>query len=213
MTSKIEIGRPRTVAERLLARGAERVNLLLKVRDGRFSNAVYRSRAGLWAMGLFLPKFQNVLAVLDGPAGRILIPAHNIVTDAGDIYYAQRGAAGSPTNAFGIGELASAGTPGKSANRSGFTVIGSTQKAHTATYPKVSDADADNTGAGADVVTYLQSYAKADFTAASITHGIVTNTAPGASEPILTGYAFASAFGKTASDTLKVFQNHTMNGV
>lgn len=209
----IEIGTPRSTTARILARLAGQVNLLHRIRDPRFVNRVYRSRAGLWAMELLLPRYHNVLAVLDGPEGRFLIPAHNIVGDAGDIWYAQKGASATPTNVFGIGELASAGTPGKAAIRSGFTVIGSTQKAHTATYPKVNDGDTDNTGAGVDIVTFLQSYTKADFTAASITHGIITNTAPAAGEPILTGYAFGAAFGKTASDTLKVFQNHTMNGV
>lgn len=198
-----------------------RTNLLLRSRVARpsvfrrwFDQTIYQSKGGLWIMGLFLPRHQNILAVLRQGDGRMLcIPGANIVTDAGDIYYAQVAASESPTNAFGIGELASAGTPGKAADRSAFTVIGSTQKAHSATYPKTNDADADNTGAGTDVVTRLQSYAKGDFTAASITHGIVTNVTPGASEPLLTGYAFAAGFAKTANDTLKVFQNHTMNGV
>jgi hypothetical protein len=117
------------------------------------------------------------------------------------------------TNVFGIHELASAGTPGKAADRSGFTVIASTQKAHAATYPKTNDGDADNTGAGVDVVTWLASYTKGDFNHGAITHGIITNATPGATEPILTGYAFAASFAKTADDTLKVFVNHTMNGV
>jgi hypothetical protein len=122
------------------------------------------------------------------------------------------GAGETPTNAFGIHELASAGTPGKAADRDDFTPIGSTQKAHTATYPKTADADADNTGAGADIVTYLASYAKADFNAASITHGMITNTGAGAGAPLLTGYAFSAGFAKTADDTLKVFVNHEMLG-
>lgn len=189
--------------------------MLIKERMHRFSNKVFRTAGALWLadQDLVIPRSQNVIAVLVGPQGRFLFGACNIVTDAGDLHYAQRAVAEALTNAFGIGELASAGTPGKTANRSGFTLIGSTQKAHASTYPKRNDADADNTGAGVDVVTFLQSYTKADFNAASITHGIITNATPGASEPILTGYAFAAAFAKTADDTLKVFQNHTMNGV
>jgi len=181
----------------------------------RFRNKVLLTKAGLWVplFDMLVPRHQNVLAVLRTPAGALLIPASNIVTDAGDIYYAQLGASESPTNAFGILELATAGTPGKAANRSGFTVIGSTQKAHDGTYPKTNDGDADNTGAGTDVTTYLTSYTGADFNNGAITHGFITNVTPGASEPILTGYAFAASINKTASDTLKVFTNHTMNGV
>lgn len=189
--------------------------MLIKERLHQFNNRVFRTAGALWMadQDLVVPRGQNVIAVLVGPRGRFLFGACNIVTDDGDLHYAQRAVAEALTNAFGVGELASAGTPAKGANRSAFTMIGSTEKAHAGTYPKRNDGDADNTGAGVDIVTFLQSYTKGDFTAASITHGIITNVTPGASEPILTGYAFAAGFGKTADDTLKVFQNHTMNGV
>lgn len=180
-----------------------------------FLNHVYETKGGILVpmFDAFVPKHQNVLAVLHRPDGKLLIPASNIVTDDGDVYYAQMGAGESPTNAFGILELGSAGTPAKGADRSAFTPIASTEKAHDGTYPKANDGDADNTGGGVDVTTYLTSYTKADFNATGISHGWITNATPGASEPILTGYAFAASFNKTADDTLKVFTNHTMNGV
>lgn len=193
--------------------------MLLKFIVSGFLNAVYRSRAGLWVprFDALVPRHQNILAVLGTEEGKLLIPGSNLVTDAGDLHFAQRAVAESLTNAFGIGELASASPASytKTTHRgtSGWTFIGSTQKAHAATYPKRNDGDADNTGAGVDIVSYLQSYTKADFNAASIESGIITNTSPGASEPILNGYDFASTFSKTANDTLKVFQNFTMNGV
>lgn len=189
--------------------------MLVRSAINGFRNKVVLSGAGLWfpQLDALVPRYRNVLAVLGRPDGALLIPASNIITDAGDIHYAQRGAAETPSNAFGILELGSAGTPGKAVNRSGFTAIASTQKAHDATYPKTNDGDTDNTGAGTDVVTWLTSYSKADFNANGITHGWITNVTPGASEAILTGYAFAASFNKTADDTLKVFTNHTQNGV
>lgn len=150
------------------------------------------------------------------PGGKLLVAASNIVTDDGDLYYAELGAGESPTNDFaaGIFELQSAGTPAKAADRSDFTAIASTQKTIDGTYPQTNDGDADNTGAGADIVTYRVSYTKTDFNASGITHGLITNAGPGAAEPILTGFALPDApFQKTANDTLKVFVNHTMNGV
>lgn len=182
-----------------------------------FLHGIFRSLSGIWVplFDAFIPRHQNVLAVLGRPGGKYLIPASNIVTNAGDIYYAQKAAGETPTNAFGVHELASAGTPGKAADRSTFTMIGSTEKAHTSTYPKTNDGDADNTGAGTDIVTYLATYAKGDFTATGsndVSHGIITNVTPGASEPILTGFAFAASFEKTSDDTLKVFVNHEMSG-
>ena len=138
----------------------------------------------------------------------------NIVTDAGDVYYAQSAVGETPTNDFDSLELGSAGTPAKGADRSDFTPIASTEKLETATYPKTNDGDSDNTGAGVDVATHQFAYAAGDFNHAAITHGWITNPTPGASEPILTGFAFTGgAFAKTASDTLKVIVNHTFNGV
>jgi hypothetical protein len=179
-----------------------------------FAHRVYQTSAALIVpmFDAFVPRHRNVLAVLGTPDGRLLIPASNIVTTAGDVHYAQRGAAEAPTNAFAIAELASAGTPGKSATRSSFTPIASTQKAHAAGYPRTNDNDPDNTGAGTDIVTFLASYTKADFNHAAISHGLITNASPGASEPLLTGYAFAASFEKTSDDTLRVFVNHDFTG-
>lgn len=188
--------------------------MLIRTSASGFRHRVYMTAASIIVpmFDAFIPKHRNVLAVLGRKDGNLLIPASNIVTNAGDVHYAQRGAGETPTNAFGIHELASAGLPAKDADQSDFTVIAGTQKAHTGGYPTTADADADNTGAGADVISYLASYAKADFSHAAITHGMITNATPGAAEPILTGYAFAAAFEKTVDDTLKVFVNHDVTG-
>lgn len=138
----------------------------------------------------------------------------NIVTDAGDTYYAQQAANESPTNNFTQMELGSAGTPAKAADTDDFTLIASTAKTVTATYPKTNDGDADNTGEGPDVVTWQFAWAAGDFNHAAITHGWIVVAAHGAAAPILTGFAFTGgAFAKTASDTLKVIVNHTFTGV
>lgn len=138
----------------------------------------------------------------------------NIVTDAGDLHYAQRAVAESLTNAFGIMELGSAGaTPGKSSNRSNITTkIASSQKAFDGTYPKRNDDDADNTGAGVDIVTFRVSYTTGEANDAAIDRVFITNTSPGASEALLM-YAEFTSFAKTSSDTLKMFVNHTFTGV
>jgi len=189
------------------------MSLLLRERLSQFLNPVYRSKAGLWVGGLLLPKHENVLAVLGTRSGLLLYGAHNLVTTAGDTYYAQRGAGAAPTNAFGLGELSSAGVPAKGATRAAFTPIAATQKTFTATYPKTADADVDNTGAGANVVTYQWAYAKADFAAATISHGQITNAVPAVGEPLLAGFAFTAAFGKTVDDTLKIIVNHQLIGI
>lgn len=180
-----------------------------------FRNKVYESLGSLFVplFDAMIPRHDNVLAVLEGLEGKLLIPAHNIVTSAGDIWYAQKSAGEASTNNFNTMVLDSAGTLGKAAVYSDFTPIGSTAKTVTAGYPKTADADADNTGAATAVVSWLGSWAKADFNNAAISHGMITVAGPSAGSALLTGYAFGSPFAKTANDTLKVFVNHQMLGV
>jgi len=149
---------------------------------------------------------------------------HNIVTNAGDLFYAERGVnTAVPTNftdgagAFdGIMELynGASAAPAKGNDRSDLAglVTGSDQ-AMDSGYPKVNDLDADNTGAGTDIVTYLVSYAKGDANGTGIADVIITNPSPGASEALLMHAEFSASFDKTSNDTLKVFINHQMNGV
>lgn len=157
----------------------------------------------------------DVLAIVtDERTGRCRVhKTRNIVTDAGDIYYAQQSANEAPTNAFTQMELGSAGTPGKAATTSSFTLIAATAKTVKATYPKTADADADNTGDAADAVTWTFEWAAGDFNHAAITHGWIVVAGHGAGAAILTGFAFAASFPKASTDTLKVIVNHTVNGV
>lgn len=177
----------------------------------------YQSLASRW-----FPEFSseqglhmNVLAQLQTPAGVQLIPAHNIITDAGDLWYAQKAMGETPTNDFagGKGVMCSAGTPGKTANYSSFTPIASAALAVDATYPKRNDGDANNTGAGVDIVTWRFSYSAASFANAAITHGLITLTTATGTDPLLTGFAFAASFAKTTSDPLTVWVNHEFLGV
>lgn len=165
----------------------------------------------------------TVLAVLrNEEAGmELIIPGLNIVTDAGDLYYAERGCNETPTNFTtgatwdGIMELynGASAAPAKGNDRSDMAglVTGSAQDID-ATYPQTNDADGDNTGAGVDIVTYRRSYTTAQANAATISDVIITNPTPGASEPLLNQAEF-TPFTKTSSDTLKVFVNHEMLGV
>ncbi len=179
-----------------------------------FINRVLLSKSGIWfpGLGLVLPRHHNVLAVLTTPEGKRLIPAANIVGNAGDVYYAQLAAAEATTETFDRQVMCTAGTPGKAANRSSFTEIAASIKALDGGFPKTNDGDADNTGAGIDITTWLTSWTKGDFNDGAITHGMIVGSSPVSNDPILTGYAFASTFAKTADDTLKVFVNHPFDG-
>lgn len=143
----------------------------------------------------------------------------NIVTDQGDLHYAQRGAAETPDEFTAAAcEYGTAGNAvGKGTDRSDITTKTTGSLIETdATYPKADDQDGDNTGAGADIVTWRFSYGTGDGNDPSIDRLIITNWAggaPGASEVTLMYALFGSSFTKTASDTLKIFVNHTFTGV
>ncbi len=154
---------------------------------------------------------------------RRVYKSKNIVTNAGDLFYAERGVAQAiPSNfvdgagAFdGVMELynGASAAPAKANDRSAMVgLVSGSEKAMTSSYPKLNDADARNTGAGADVITYLASYLTSEANAASIADVILTNPSPGASEALLMHAEFGTPFEKTSADTLDVFINHTITG-
>lgn len=153
----------------------------------------------------------------------------NLVTNAGDLYYAELGVAGtqptdftdavSPYTFNGQMEIfkSVSAAPVKTAVRSDMTgktdpTVGTTLKAIDSAYPKVNDLDTDNTGKGADVLTYKTSYTAGDWSdAASMDDVDITNPSPAAGENML---IWADGLGllKSASDTAAVYFNHAFNG-
>lgn len=166
----------------------------------------------------------NVVAVLRRPESGLLVPhwffGMNIVTDDGDKYYALKGAGETPaTNENFIQarcELRNmSDTPAKGDTYTSVAgPITASRKTITGTYPKTNDTgDADNTGDAVDAVSYAYSWTTSDFNDAAIQGGCLhDNASPVGATKLLTHFSITS-FGKTASDTLKLFVNHTMNGV
>ena len=145
---------------------------------------------------------------------------HNIVTNDGDLYYAQKSVGGTPTTDFGGSDgrmelRTGSATPAKAHVYSDVTTpVTASRKAKDNTYPKTADDDSDNTGAGADIVTWRTSWTTSDFNATAIIGGCfhVGGASPASGSKLLTHFSITS-FNKTASDTLKIFVNHTFNGV
>lgn len=160
-----------------------------------------------------------------GKVVRIIEEGPNIVTDAGDRYYAQRGAAETPTHTFGTGRLVVAksmtvtGASKKSATFGkfiGITAGYTARKTYESGYPKTSDSDTNNTARTADGVTYKAIYGTA---AANFTIGAVGISRPaGATSSngqLLAAKTLptASKVLKTSSLTLTVYVTHVFNGV
>lgn len=160
----------------------------------------------------------KVLAVLRDPGleREIVIPGLNIVTNDGDLYYAQSAVAETPTDDFdaaGAGwRLGTSATAPTKSDTDVTTEDSAGRKATDGTYPQTNDADGDNTGSGVDIVTWRVSYTTAEAIITGIQEGAIVDdrTTPTAA---LTHFLFAASFNKTASDTLKVFVNHEMLGV
>jgi len=159
---------------------------------------------------------ENVIAVITrGDGSKEIHRAKNIIGDEGDKYYAQKSCGETPTNTFancvlGTGTAATA----KTDTYDQVTPIAGSNKAVTAGYPKTNDDDTDNSAdKGVDVVTWKFEWAAADFSDAAIAEGCITIAAPTTGSPLLTRWLFAAAFAKDADTTLKIFVNHTANGV
>ncbi len=146
----------------------------------------------------------------------------NIVTNAGDHYYAQTAA--EETKLFTVAGMrlgtnaGTATTPVKAdvklQTTTGSALLAASEKAIDATYPQSDDGDGDNTGAGIDIVTWRTSWTVSEANSANIaTVDLPDSLTDGSITQSLSIANFAAKFTKSSSDTLKVFVNHTMNGV
>lgn len=162
--------------------------------------------------------FGTALAILTDPLRelQLVIPGINIVTNDGDIYYAQMSCGETPTDDFdgansGL-RLGSTNTAPTKADTDVTTFLSGSGHALDASYERTNDPDADNTGSGAKVVTWRFSYTTGEGNVSGIQEGAIVDhrTTPTAA---LTHFLFASSFSKTGTDTLKVFVNHAFTGV
>ena len=199
---------------------------MFEILKGKYINPVWRIFKGE-RVGV---RGKVVFCLTDPITGEVLQTreTENIVTDDGDLYYAERGAlltvgatiSPVPTNftdANGVPDMQqelydnTGGVPGKASDRSSAGVLIGAIKALDSGFPKVGDADADNTGSGVDIITYKVTYTTAQVNGA-IDEVILTNPTPGASEPVI---LFADGLNttKTTANGLKTFVNHEMLGV
>ena len=158
---------------------------------------------------------ENVIAVITHADGsKTIRRGKNIITDAGDVYYAQRACTETPTNTFANLYLGSTAVPstGKASTYASHTPIASTSKAKASGYPKSNDNDANNLDAAADVISWKFAYTANEFTASSVTELVVAKAAASGTDPVLSHAAFSPAFAVTAADVLTVFLNHTVTG-
>jgi len=146
-----------------------------------------------------------------------IVDGKNLVTDYGDLYYAQMAAGETVSQDMdganaGI-RLGSCNTAPNKTEDDVITFLSGTIMTLDTGYEKTSDTDSDNTGAGTDIVTWRYSYATDQGNVSGIVEGAIcaNRTTPSGTD-CLTRFTFASAFTKTSSDTLKIFVNHNFYG-
>ena len=173
----------------------------------------------------------------------------NLVPYDGDIYYAQQsayvGSGSAPSPNFYVCSCvlqnpSSADSDGSNAFKNDtFAQVSNPILTGTATsswsvqavesgYPKANDSESDNTGKGANVVTYKFTWTTGQINTGSgnaITGGAIVATGDVTSSSgnaqtipsgtkLLTRWNFANpaSFHKTSTDTLTLYVNHTMSG-
>lgn len=168
------------------------------------------------ASGLYLPENCCTCGALLAKMSKEVFVGKNIVTDAGDQYYAELGAAETVTNFLAPDMVLTTAqnAPSKTTDFSDLTTIpaGGTQDID-ATYPQTSDSDTDNPGTtGIDITTWRRSWVTGNANGTIIGIAILQSAASG-TDPLLMHAAFGASFVKTSSDTLKTYVNHRFNGV
>lgn len=156
----------------------------------------------------------NVIAILRDfqDNSRLIIPGKNIVTNDGDLYYAQK-AAGEAADVSYVGlRMGTDNTSPAKTDTDVTTFAAGTGKATAATYPQTDDQDADNSGAAVDSVTWKFSYGTGEGNATGIVEGAIVDSIS-APTSALSHFLFAGSFDKTSSNTLVVYVNHNFLGV
>jgi hypothetical protein len=145
---------------------------------------------------------------------KVITGPPNLVTTAGNIYYADRCCETAPVPLFANLYLCTAGpTPVLVTSAyNDFTRHAGDEKAHTATYPLAPDTDADNTGLGETVVSWKFEYTAGDGPFVAIQWAFISVAGAAGGAAILTGYKWVAAWNKDAATSAKIFFNHTLLG-
>ena len=157
---------------------------------------------------------ENVTVVLSDKDGNIkgIVKGQNIVTDAGDIAYAQKVVAEATNFDTPFIRLGTSAVAVTKTDTDVTTFISGSDLAVDVGFPQRDNSDPGNTDGGVDVVTWKFSYALGDLDVIGIAEGAIVNngTTPTSA---LNHFLFAAAFDVAASDQLTIYCNHSFNGI
>jgi hypothetical protein len=168
----------------------------------------------------------NVHAIKHSLEGNYIVRNHiwgaNIVTDAGDVFYAQRAALETPTNDFAgangrlVLRTGTVATPLKTHTYTNVTSpVSSSHKTKSTGYPRTNDPDSlNNVTNKSRKLTWKMEYLTSEANATGILGGAyhIGGGSPVAGTLLLCHFNFASTIAKTIDEILAVYINHEMLG-
>jgi len=156
---------------------------------------------------------ENITCVIKKADGTTeIVKGKNIVTNNGDIAYAQKvvGEATDFDNPYL--RLGTGTTAVDKTDTDVTTFITGSDKAVDTGFPQRNNTDPGNTDGGVNIVTWKISYALGDLNVTGIAEGAITNVGTNPSYA-LNHFLFASSFDVTSSDQLTVYINHKLEGI
>jgi hypothetical protein len=180
-------------------------------------HAAFDAARGLTADSVGMVGY-GVAELVDGDGKtKMLVPFHNLITDAGDLYYAGKAIAGiapaspsAPTAANGM-KLGTTATAATKVDAGLIAYLSASNVAFDATYPQTANL---GTTLGVNAV-YRTTWAAGVATSATINEvAIVNDQASNADSTAANTYSRAvlTTVNKTASDSLAVTWNHKFLG-
>ncbi len=157
---------------------------------------------------------ENITIVISDKNGNIknIAKGKNIVTDDGDIAYAQLVVSEATNFDTPFIRLGTSGSAVTKSDTDVNTFITDSDLALDVGFPQRDNSDPGNIDGGVDVITWKFSYALGDLDTTGIAEGAIVNngTTPTSA---LNHFLFAAPFDVASTDQLTVYVNHTFNGI
>ena len=157
---------------------------------------------------------ENVTVVIKRQNGDVeVVKGQNIITNSGDMYYAQK-IVGEPVTAFDTPSMVlGLGTTQPAKTDTGVeTPIASSDKTLDAGFPQRDNQDPGNTDGGPTTVTWKFSYPLGAVVATGVSEGAIVDNGAAPTDA-LNHFLFSTPFDITSTDQLTVYVNHKFVGV
>jgi hypothetical protein len=160
-----------------------------------------------------IKSWKNITVKITRANGEVeIIRGKNLVTDEGDIYYAQKVVGETTDFPTPFLRLGTSDVAPEKDDTDVNTYITDSAKAVDTGFPKRNNTDPGNTGGGVNTLTWKITYALGDLDTTGIQEGAIVDDGASPTKAIC-HFLFDSSFDVASSDQLTVYVNHTFTGV